>query len=219
MCVKSFQKDLEELRRSASAKLNEPAWLNSLLIHGHIVEMYLHEVGFQLSLKGDESLLRIQLLHSCLLSAKAFFSELFSIAARSFITAMYVPWAHLIHALAVLSKLSLLEDEHWDLVYVRQVLDFAQIIDRILALCKGLEAQITLPDMFARVVSQMTQLKERDLSRFASLEGRTAPLPCPIGDPMQVNDTTFHAELFEGLDDFLWQDIISDWSAFPGPVQ
>ena len=210
MCVKSFQKDLEELRMSASANLNEPAWLNSLLIHGHIVEMYLHEVGFQLSPKGDDSLLRIQLLHSCLLSAKSFFNELFSIPARSFITAMYIPWAHLIHALAVLSKLSLLEDADWDLVYVRQVLDFAQVIDRILALSNELESHITLPDMFARVVSQMTQLKERYLTRFAILEGRAAPLPRLLRDPMQMNDTAFDAELFEGLDEFLWQDIMSD---------
>jgi hypothetical protein len=82
----------------------------SLMMKFHIVEMYLHEIGFQLSSECDDSFLRIELLYNCLLSAKAFFDAFFSLPGATFITSTYIPWAYLIHALAVLSKLSLLED-------------------------------------------------------------------------------------------------------------
>lgn len=92
MCVKSFQRDLQEFRESASVKVTEPVWSNSLLIHSHIVEMYLHEIGFQVSNMGDGSRLRLELLYRCLLSAKAFFDELFLIPATTLITSTYVVW-------------------------------------------------------------------------------------------------------------------------------
>lgn len=47
MCVKSFQRDLQEFRESASVNVTEPVWSNSLLIHSHIVEMYLTKLAFK----------------------------------------------------------------------------------------------------------------------------------------------------------------------------
>lgn len=183
MCVKSFQRDLQEFRESASVNVTEPVWSNSLLIHSHIVEMYLHEIGFRVSNIGDGSCLRLELLYSCLLSAKAFFDELFSIPATTLITSTYVLWAHMRHALTVLSKLSLLEDADWDLSHTRRVLDLAQVIDQVLVLNKELESQMVHnqnsihDNMFTRVASQIMQLKERYVSRLAILEGRAASQP------------------------------------------
>ena len=125
------------------------------------------------------------------------------------------------HALAMLSKLSLLEDSDWDLGHVRQILAFALVIDRVLGLNQELEAQMMRPqnlirhDMFARKASQMTQLKERYLSRLAILEGGVASQPGVVDDPVEANSTLIHGELFEGLDKPFWQDVIADWNAFP----
>ena len=209
---------LERAQKVRILNLTEPAWLQPLLSHGHIVEMYLYEVGSQLSPKGDESLLRLELLHSCLLSAKAFFDGLFSTPANTLMISIYTQWAHLIHAIAVLSKLSLLEDADWDLAHARQVLDFVQVVDRVSALTKEFEVEIELPKMFARIVSQMTHLKERYLSRLAILESKAASRSCVVDDTVQVNNLLFHGELFKGLDDFPWQDIIWDWNEFPDPL-
>jgi hypothetical protein len=228
MCVKSFERDLQEFRKSVSVDMTEPGWSMSLVMKFHIVEMYLHEIGFQLPNKGDGSLLRVELLYSCLLSAKAFFNELFSTPATTFINYTYVPWAHVIHALAVLSKLSLLEDADWDLSHVHRVLDFAQVIDQVLAVNKALEAQMvqlvrphhsTRYDMFPRVASQMTQLKERYLLRLATLEGRGPSQSAVVDESAQMNNERVDGEIFEGLDEFFWQDIIADWNAFPDPGQ
>jgi hypothetical protein len=129
----------------------------------------------------------------------------------------------LINALAVLSKLSLLEDADWDLSHARQVLDFAQVINQVLVLIKELEAQMVQPrdpiriDTPARTASQMTQLKERYLSRLAMLEGTAASQSGVQGQSAQVNETRLEGELFEGLDESFWQDIIADWNVSPGP--
>jgi hypothetical protein len=93
VCVKSLQRELHEFRKSSFSNMSDPEWSMSLLMKFHIVEMYLHEIGFHLSNEGDDSLLRVELLYGCLLSAKAFFEALFSLPAATFITYTFVPWA------------------------------------------------------------------------------------------------------------------------------
>lgn len=192
----------------------------------YIVEMYLYEIGFQPSSKGDDSLLRLELLYSCLLSAKAFFEALFSVPPATFITATYIPTPHLLHALAVLLKLSLLDDADWDLGHVRKTLDFAQVIDRVLVMIKEIEAELPQPrdssriDRLARIASQMEQLKERYFSRLAMLEGRGgASRSGAVDASTQAQNLAFDGEPFEGLDESFWQDVIVDWNAFPEPGQ
>lgn len=225
MCTKSFSHDLQEFRKSSFDSMTDSGLSTSLLMKFHIVEMYLYEIGFQISSKGNDSLLRVELLYGCLLSAKAFFDAFFSVPAVTFITHTYIPTAHLLHATAVLSKLSLLDEADWDLVHVRHTLDFAQVIDRILALLKQIEAQMVQPrdtsriDRLARISSQMTQLKERYLIRLAILESRGASQSGAEDASTRPQNVGLEGELFEGLDESFWQDVIVDWNAFPDPVQ
>lgn len=225
MCVKSFQRDLQDFKMSSLDTMAETGWSTSLRMKFHVVGMYLHEIGFQISNKDDDSLLRPELLYNCLLSSKSFFDTLFSMPATTFITYTYVPWAHLIHALAVLSKLSLLEEPDWDLVQVRQTLDFAVVVDGVLALIKELEAEMIQPrdalrfGMLARIASQMVHLKERYFCRLGILERRLASPPGAISVLTQVQDVGLHDKFFEGLDESFWQDIFVDWNAFPDPGQ
>jgi hypothetical protein len=162
--------------------------------------MYLHEIGFRVSNIGDRSHLRLGLLYSCLLSAKAFFGELFSIPAATLITSTYVLWAHMRHALTVLSKLSLLEDADWGLSHTRRVLDLAQVIDQVLVLNKELGShmvhnQNSIHDnVFIRVASQIVQLKERYVNRLAILEGRATSQPGIVNGSVQVNNAMLHGE-------------------------
>jgi DNA integrity scanning protein DisA with diadenylate cyclase activity len=128
------------------------------------------------------------------------------------------------HALTVLLKLSLLEDADWDLSRTRRVLDFAQVIDQVLVLNKELELQMihnqnSIHDnMSTRVASQIVQLKERYVGRLAILEGRAASRQAIVNGSVQVNNAMLHGELFDGLDESFWQDIIADWNVFPNPV-
>jgi hypothetical protein len=226
MCIKSFHRDLQDFRKSSFDSMSDPAGSRSLLMKFYIVEMYLYEIGFQPFSKGDDSLLRLELLYSCLLSAKAFFEALFSVPPATFITATYIPTPHLLHALAVLSKLSLLDDADWDLGHVRKTLDFAQVIDRVLVMIKDIEAELPQPrdpsriDRLTRIASQMEQLKERYFSRLATLEGRGgASRPGAVDASTQARNLALDGELFEGLDESFWQDVIVDWNSFPDPAQ
>jgi hypothetical protein len=227
MCIKSFHRDLQDFRKSSCDSMSDPAGSRSLLMEFYIVEMYLYEIGFQPSSKGDDdSLLRLDLLYSCLLSAKAFFEALFSVPPATFITSTYLSTPHLLHALAVLSKLSLLDDADWDLGHVRQTLDFAQVIDRVLVMIKEIEAELPQPrdssriDRLARIASQMEQLKERYFNRLATLERRGgASRSGAVDASTQAQTLAFDDEPFEALDESFWQDVIVDWNAFPEPGQ
>jgi hypothetical protein len=74
-------------------------------------------------------------------------------------------------------------------------------------------------DMLARIASQMTQLKERYLSRLAILVGRAASQSGVLDQSAQINDTKLNGELFEGLDEAFWQDIIADLNMSPDSGQ
>src|ERR1700734_1757271 len=108
--------------------------------------------------------------------------------------------------------------------HTRRVLDLVQVIDQVLGLNKELGShmvhnQNSIHDnVFIRVASQIMQLKERYVSRLAILEGRATSQPGVVNGSVEVNNTMLHGELFEGLDESFWQDIIADWNVFPNPV-
>lgn len=233
MAVRALQRELDELRQTW---VNDPAWQKSLQMHCCIVETYIHEVGLQLparasiqysgsslpaepliGISDSDSLLRVEILYGGLVALKGFFDHLFSMNAVAWRNHTYVTWAHLIHALAVLSKLSLLQDSDYDLEQARRVLDFAEVLDQLKTLSEHLHQTraahtkgSTQRSMLTRMASQVVQLKTRYQDKLAG-RGSMAPRNDPVG----WIDSGEQGGLLDGLDDGFWQDIIDDWNSAP----
>jgi hypothetical protein len=76
---------------------------------------------------------RIQTLHSTLLAASSYLQTFLSIPISSYSSFPFVVWVQILHALQVLSKLSLLTDvPGWDLTHVRGIMDFGTFLDQML---------------------------------------------------------------------------------------
>jgi hypothetical protein len=75
---------------------------------------------------------RIQTLHSTLLAASSYLQTFLSVPISSYSSFPFIVWVQTLHAMQVLSKLSLLTDvPGWDLTHVRGIMDFGTLLDQI----------------------------------------------------------------------------------------
>jgi hypothetical protein len=90
---------------------------------------------------------RIEALHQTLLATAAFLTTFLSLPTSSYSAFPFITWAQTLHAMQVLSKLSLLTDvPGWDLAYVREIMDFSSLLERLMerleeARCEEEDAQ------------------------------------------------------------------------------
>lgn len=98
----------------------------------------LHLVSSQLCLYESiipipctNTLTKVEALHTCLLKTHEFFTTFLSQYTATTPNVSYFNWIRLIHCLSVLTKLSFLHLEGWDLDYVRSTVKFCDLIDML----------------------------------------------------------------------------------------
>jgi hypothetical protein len=75
---------------------------------------------------------RVETLHQTLLATASFLTTFLSLPICLYSSLPFITWAQTLHAMQVLSKLSLLNDvPGWDLAYVREVMDFSSLMERL----------------------------------------------------------------------------------------
>jgi hypothetical protein len=101
-------------------------------MHYHSVEISLYEIGlYQSSSPQSTSNLgfqRLEILYMCLQSTKSFFEAFLVVPPTKYSEISFTAFAQLVHSLAVLHKLSLLEDPDWDSEHVRETVSFLNIL-------------------------------------------------------------------------------------------
>ncbi|KAL1854697.1 hypothetical protein Plec18170_004788 [Paecilomyces lecythidis] len=166
---------------------------------------------------------RLEILLSCLESAKACFDTFRSFPPSSYFNLSYPLWSQLGHAIIVSSKLSLFGGEGWDQEYVRSQLDFCDVLNtfdqrveeareysRRFSLEGDPAFPMDIPEIFVKLTPNLHQIKECHNARIRaqmSTTGQTEDRPHDNGtfnssDDLVIPDTT---GLFEFLDDSFWR--------------
>jgi hypothetical protein len=75
---------------------------------------------------------RVETLHQALLATAAFLTTFLSLPTSAYPSFPFITWAQTVHAMHLLSKLSLLTDvPGWDPAHVREVMDFSALQERL----------------------------------------------------------------------------------------
>jgi hypothetical protein len=106
---------------------------------------------------------RLELLYSCLRSAKIFFETLFSIPGNKYDCFSVPLWTQITHSIIVLHSLSSFDHPDWDLASVRREIDFVIVLDTLVERLNLAEGQI-----YRRIAEKTARLKDRLLQRMSS---------------------------------------------------
>ena len=183
------------------------------------VEVVVHETI--LNGENDVTVQRLEILWNTLLKVSSFFDAMINIAARYMPNISFIAWMHVIHALTLLAKLSLLVTEGWDLDTVRSTVSFTATVDRIIAKLEEARADETVRSgqhakyvRFAMYEEKMRQCKKWYESKI-EMETRSKNLSEQqtqfAGSNMPSNDW-LSDPMFFGLDDNLWSDFLGNWN-------
>lgn len=237
MCIKALEADLRRIKdsitlntlndskhRAKTAVWNRHRLLTAhlkafLLMHYHALELRLYEIALDSdsSTWGYENcpVTRLNILYSCLVSAKAFFDAFSSIQLPDFFKIPYPVYASFLHALGVLSRLLLYSDDNWDREYARSIIDFPTAIE--ISVGKLEEVVKTygnasslpyrIPAAYARVVPRVTIMKQIHELRRTALESRKES-----GESAFTDIFPSSHELLQEMN-FLWPGDVS-WQQF-----
>lgn len=97
---------------------------------------------------------RLELLYACLESNKMFFDTFFTIPEYRYICFSLPTWTQVAHSIMILQLLSTFEHPDWNLVYVRETIDFMEVMDKLVERFDKVEGQI-----FARTSAKMASMK------------------------------------------------------------
>lgn len=155
-----------------------------ILIHYYYAEETLYEVGLSRSPVMDQlpsnDFHRLELLHACLRSTKLFFETFLNIPPNKYPCISLATWTQITHSILVLQSLSNFDHPDWNLVSVRQEIDFVTVLDNLIERINQVEGQI-----FARAATKMAGFKayiqekmaaDAEASRLDSLSGDNALL-------------------------------------------
>jgi hypothetical protein len=201
MCIKVLEADLRQIKDSITpttlndskhrdkvAVLNQHRLLTLhlkafLLMHYHALELRLYEIALDNDSSteryGNCPVTRLNILYSCLVSAKAFFDAFSSIQLPDYFKIPYPVYASFMHALGVLSRLLLYSGDNWDREYARSIIDFPTAIEisvgklEEVVKCYGnASLPYKIPAAYARVVPRVTIMREIHELRRTALESK-----------------------------------------------
>ncbi|GAD92710.1 hypothetical protein ANI_1_718024 [Paecilomyces variotii No. 5] len=222
--VRSLGSELSQLKQSFPEQIPHS---NDILMNYYALETFLYEVALNEKMDtvryGQFPMARMDILLSCLESAKTCFDTFSSFPPSSYFHLPYPLWSQLGHAIIVLSKLSLFNGEGWDHEYVRSQLDFCEVLntfDRKLEEAREYSRRVSqeddaafpmdIPEIFVKLTPSLQQIKEchkarlqAQMSRTEQTEGRSLDDTISgSSDDLVIPDT---AGLFEFLDDSFWR--------------
>jgi hypothetical protein len=176
------------------------------------VEMSLYEITLlkspSLATAWNQDFQLLELLYSCLQASKSFFDIFFSTPVTLYHCIPMPTFASLTRSLIVLQKLSVLEHPDWNLTFVRETLNFIDVLDSLIerfdqvkrAICFDPETSDGT-DMFTRTATKIKCIKSFFEERM-SLEssGQEAQTWNP--------EVTRTAELMDFFDELWLNDIM-----------
>lgn len=101
-------------------------------MHYHCVEMSIYEIGFFKTSATAHDFTRLDILHSCLKSVQAFFSDFLSQPVSVVSNLSLFTFTQLANAVVILHKLCTFEHPDWDLDYMRATLDFGDVVGQVI---------------------------------------------------------------------------------------
>jgi hypothetical protein len=159
---------------------------------------------------SSDKLYKIETLNACLSTIRKFFDAFLAQYTTSMPSIPYFYWMRLIHGLSILTKLSFLHCDGWDLEYVRNKLNFGDVVDRLnhkLWMVQEAEAgddSAGLSKRFRAYRAKMEKTKHW-FNEMVAQEQRAANAAAGGSDAAgteNFDDPMFY-DMFENLDEYL----------------
>ncbi len=128
MYVKLFRQDLRALLQNLPQTVKDDDFFT---LHLHSVDICFYESIICIHCDRSYAIDKVEALHSGLLAVRTYFTAFLAQYCTSMPTIPYFYWMRIIHALGVLTKLSFVHLEGWDLQYVRSTVNFCDLIDQL----------------------------------------------------------------------------------------
>ena len=251
LCIKSFLTELRSVEETLlnlchSSKFSSTfpvvkicltyKWcglVESLRLHYHIVEIHLYKIGLRETNNSSYSthaLGRLEIIYACLNALKSFFEAYNAIPIHTYYSLPLSDFTHFTYAIIVLSKLTFLQEDFWDVSFAQQTVDLLQILDQAATQFEQAERTFTVDGLpieenglfsrWARKIRWVKAWYETKLPLGAKLMDGSAPAVQPTGFPVREDDVLLADELLaggllQGLDDTSWQQLIGGWDGAP----
>ena len=186
-----------------------------VLMQYHTIEMYLYDFILlkppSLTMASNQDFQLLELLHACLQASKSFFDLFFSIPVTSYHCIPVHTFKSLTRSLIILQKLSVLEHPDWSLAYVRESVNFMDVLDILAerlaqvrsAICFDQEISDEI-DMFSRAATKISCVK-------SFCEGKM-PFEASGHDPQNWDPEVLRTVQSMDFVDELWlKDIMGPW--------
>ncbi|KEF58862.1 uncharacterized protein A1O9_03705 [Exophiala aquamarina CBS 119918] len=215
--VKCFEEDIKNFKQSVPRDL-----LPSAHLEIHILSAQIGLYEFVQTADLDPLIHRIEAWYACLNCISQYWDLFLAEPSENLPTLTFISWLHTIQPLLMLAKLSFLITDGWDLDFVRTKWAFGAFIDR---LAEKLES-VTRTDvshthrtvgarfnMYAekmRMCKRWYESKIRAENAVKASEAAATLPERPVPNPPSP-DIPFQ-DLFDGLEDGMWQDFMYDWA-------
>lgn len=230
--VKSLRSKLDGVRQSLPKELQTDQYLQ---MHFTSAEVFLFEIGLKDIPRepgfGRHSTRRIDILWSCLCATKRFLDIYLNLPREVDFKLPFITLAQFICTIIALANLSTFEGEDWDLKYVRDFIDFNDVLAQLCTRWETASAMSAVDnDLFARWSRKVrwvrgwyetklqVALSDPEMAKCLHLQSikagqqgtdgsndTTGMTDLPMPDPMVVDG------LYEGLDDSFWQEFMVNW--------
>lgn len=210
-----FNRDLQSLISTAGQEV-----ITSDFFSIHLLSSQLCLYEPIIHMPCANTLEKVDALHTCLLKTREFFAAFLAQYNETTPNVSYFYWMRIIHCLSVVTKLSFLRMEGWDLDYVRSTANFCDLVEM---LTKKLMAahEVSMGTRSSHVeLSKRAQAYKYRLDRTRAWFGEMlakeakakeeAPDTNAGGDPIDVNDPMF-SNMFENLDEYLNLDFSGEF--------
>lgn len=178
-----------------------------MLMHYYHVEESLYEVALSRNPAMDNcfshNFHHLELLYACLQSNKMFFETFFAIPENRYVCFSLATWTQITHSAMILQILSTFEHPDWNVAYVRETIDFMEVMDKMIERFNKVEGQA-----FARTASKLASIKAHIQERMAtdvigprpgSLTGEDADMD-RTWEPINFLDESLLADVLGPLD-------------------
>lgn len=184
-----------------------------MLMHFHVVEINLFDLGFSMPLTAPlptPTPQRTWILFKCLSATQALVNAYLSIDSKQYISFSLVVVAQIYSAMNILSKLTLFDAEDWDSSNVLSTINLSSLLDRIVTRIEEASARYDRTDHarqpWLHISRKMRQVQVVFDRMLASENRALLSLPASRAEDGGM-DTPFYLNNFDLLDDGFWQTL------------
>lgn len=158
---------------------------------------------------------RLNTLYSCLESSLALMEQALSIPPETYLYMPIVAWLHIARAIIFARRLCFLENSGWDLNYVRNRINFPEIVDRLIQKSELVRSSVIQPgvgenrDLLLISISKLRAVKEGYVRAIASEEEKVGS-PRQNPSPSNISAAGYDFDMgdgFLGIYDSFWQGL------------